>query len=39
MLVDFDCPNANVQVAVMVNQSDNGVANINWIRAAFDKSW
>ncbi len=39
MLVDFDCPNANVQVAVMVNESDNGVSNISWIQSAFDKSW
>ena len=39
MLVDFDCPTARVQVAVMSNHDDSGVANINWIRAAFDASW
>ncbi|MCY7358571.1 MAG: beta-lactamase family protein [Rudanella sp.] len=39
MLVDFDCPTARVQVAVMANQADNGVSNINWIQAAFDQSW
>lgn len=39
MLVDFDCPSANVQIAVVTNESDGGVANINWIRTAFDTSW
>ena len=39
MLVDFDCPTARVQVTVMSNHDDSGVANINWIRAAFDASW
>lgn len=39
MLVDFDCPKANVQIAVVANQNDGGVSDINWVRAAFDNSW
>ncbi len=39
MLVDFDCPQANVQVVIVSNDDDPGVSNINWIQAAFDKSW
>ncbi len=39
MLVDFDCAQANVQVAIVSNDDDPGVSNINWIQAAFDKSW
>lgn len=39
MLVDFDCIQAHVQVAVLSNDDDPGLTNINWLQEAFDKSW
>ena len=39
LLVDFDCHQAHVQVAVLSNDDDPGVTNINWLQEAFDKCW
>lgn len=39
MLVDFDCPSANVQIVVLANTNNTNVSNINWIRFAFDNAW
>ncbi|MFN8345930.1 MAG: serine hydrolase domain-containing protein [Spirosomataceae bacterium] len=39
MIVDFDGPLANVQVAVVSNQNNANVTAINWIQSAFDSSW
>lgn len=39
LLVDFNCSQATVQVAVLSNEDDPDVTNINWIQEAFDKSW
>ena len=39
LLVDFDCSQAHVQVAVLSNDDDPGVTNINWLQEAFDKCW
>lgn len=39
VLVDFDCPSANVQVAVVSNQNDGAISTLGWLQNAFDTSW
>jgi CubicO group peptidase (beta-lactamase class C family) len=39
LLADFDCPTANVQVAVVTNQNESNVSATAWLQTAFDSSW
>ncbi|MBD2755275.1 serine hydrolase domain-containing protein [Spirosoma validum] len=39
LLVDFDCSQAHVQVAILSNDDEPDITNINWLQEAFDKSW